>query len=193
MVTENIERVAVLGAGSMGHGITEVVALAGYSVTLRDIEQDLIDEGIENIRWSLEKLADNGTIDSSNDVLARIDSTTDLEEAVSDADLVIEAAPERMDLKREIFSQLDDFTTDAILASNTSSLSITDISDATENPERVVGLHFFNPPVKMDLVEVIYGEETTDETAERAHDFVESIEKTPIYVRKDVKDRKSVV
>lgn len=186
MVTENIERVAVLGAGSMGHGITEVVALAGYSVTLRDIEQDLIDEGIENIRWSLEKLADNGTIDSSNDVLARIDSTTDLEEAVSDADLVIEAAPERMDLKREIFSQLDDFTTDAILASNTSSLSITDISDATENPERVVGLHFFNPPVKMDLVEVIYGEETTDETAERAHDFVESIEKTPIYVRKDV-------
>lgn len=186
MVTEDIERVTVLGAGSMGHGITEVVALAGYSVTLRDIEQDLIEEGIENIRWSLEKLADNGTIDSSDEVLTRIDSTTDLQKAVSDADLVIEAAPERMDLKREIFTQLEDFTTDAILASNTSSLSITDIADATTNPERVVGLHFFNPPVKMDLVEVIYGEETTDETAERAHDFVESIEKTPIYVRKDV-------
>ena len=186
MVTEDIEQVAVLGAGSMGHGITEVVALAGYSVTLRDIERELVAEGIENIHWSLEKLAENGIIDSPDDVLARIDSTTDLEEAVSDADLVIEAAPERMDLKREIFSQLDDLTTSAILASNTSSLSITEIGDATEIPERVVGLHFFNPPVKMDLVEVIYGEGTSDETAERAHGFVESIDKTPIYVRKDV-------
>jgi enoyl-CoA hydratase/3-hydroxyacyl-CoA dehydrogenase len=186
METADIEEVAVLGAGSMGHGISEVVALAGYSVTLRDIEQDLVDEGIENIRWSLEKLTENDVIESSNDVLARIDSTTDLEEAVSNADLVIEAAPERMDLKREIFSQLDECTTDAILASNTSSLSITDIADATESPERVVGLHFFNPPVKMDLVEVIYGDGTSDETAELAHDFVESIDKTPIYVRKDV-------
>jgi enoyl-CoA hydratase/3-hydroxyacyl-CoA dehydrogenase len=186
METDDIEEVAVLGAGSMGHGISEVVALAGYSVTLRDIEQDLVDEGIENIRWSLEKLAENGAIDSPDDVLARIDSTTDLEEAVSNADLVIEAAPERMDLKREIFAQLDECTTDAILASNTSSLSITDIADATEAPERVVGLHFFNPPVKMDLVEVIYGDGTSDETAEIAHGFVESIDKEPIYVRKDV-------
>jgi enoyl-CoA hydratase/3-hydroxyacyl-CoA dehydrogenase len=187
MVTEDIERVTVLGAGSMGHGISEVVALAGYSVTLRDIEQDIVEDGVESIRWSLEKLAESDTIDQTPDeVLSRIETMTDLEESVADADLVIEAAPERMDLKRDLFSQLNEFTTDTILASNTSSLSITDIADATEPPERVVGMHFFNPPVKMDLVEVIYGEETSDETAELAYGFAESIEKTPIYVRKDV-------
>ncbi|MFC7198872.1 3-hydroxyacyl-CoA dehydrogenase/enoyl-CoA hydratase family protein [Halospeciosus flavus] len=184
----DIQRVAVLGAGNMGHGITEVVALAGYDVTMRDIEQDFIEDGYESIEWSLQKLDEKGRLDESpEDVLDRIDITTDLEEAVSDVDLVIEAAPEQLDLKRDIFSDLDDYTpADAILASNTSSLSITKIAEATERPESVVGMHFFNPPVKMDLVEVIYGEETSDETAEATYEFVESIDKTPIYVRKDV-------
>ncbi|GAA0454659.1 3-hydroxyacyl-CoA dehydrogenase [Halococcus dombrowskii] len=183
----DIERVAVLGAGNMGHGITEVVALGGYDVTMRDIETDLIESGSENIEWSVGKLAENGAIDDPDDVLARIDTTTDLAEAVGDADLVVEAAPERMALKKEIYAELDELAPDgAILASNTSSLSITEIASATDRAEQVVGTHYFNPPVKMDLVEVIYGERTSDATAETAHDFVESLGKTPIYVQRDV-------
>ncbi|QLD85010.1 enoyl-CoA hydratase/isomerase family protein [Natronomonas halophila] len=189
MTLDAIDRVAVLGAGNMGHGITEVVALAGYDVTMRDIKEEFVEDGYEDISWSLEKLAEKGRIDEAPaEVLDRIDTTTDLEAAVEDVDLVIEAAPEEMDIKHDIFSDLDEYTPeDAILASNTSSLPITDIAEATDRPEQVVGMHFFNPPVKMDLVEVIYGEETSDETAETTYDFVESIDKTPIYVRKDVR------
>lgn len=188
MNVDAIERVAVLGAGNMGHGITEVVALAGYEVTMCDINEEVTSDGYRSIEWSLEKLAEKGIVDEPpEEVLGRISTEADLEVAVSDADLVIEAAPERMELKKEIFADLDEFTSEgAILASNTSSLSITEIASATTRPEQVVGMHFFNPPVKMDLVEVIYGAETTDETAKAAYDFVEAIGKTPIYVRKDV-------
>ncbi|MFC7155102.1 3-hydroxyacyl-CoA dehydrogenase/enoyl-CoA hydratase family protein [Halomarina halobia] len=184
----DVQRVAVLGAGNMGHGIAEVVALAGYDVRMRDIEEDIVRKGYEEIAWSLEKLAEKGLIDQDpEEVLSRIDTAVDLGETVSDADLVIEVAPERMDLKREVFAELDDLAPEhAVLASNTSSLSITEIAGATDRPEQVVGMHFFNPPVKMDLVEVIYGDETADETAELAYAFVEAIDKTPIYVRKDV-------
>lgn len=188
MPRENVRQVTVLGSGSMGHGITEVAALAGYEVTMRDIEEELVEEGYRKIEWSLEKLDESGALEESvDDITARIDTAVDLEESVSDADIVIEAVPEQMDLKREVFSEVDRYAPEgAILASNTSSLSITEIADATDRPADVVGLHFFNPPVKMDLVEVIYGEETSDETAERAYEFVEDIGKTPIYVRKDV-------
>ncbi|THE66328.1 3-hydroxyacyl-CoA dehydrogenase [Salinadaptatus halalkaliphilus] len=188
MVRENIHQVTVLGSGSMGHGITEVAAMAGYDVTMRDIESDIVEEGYENIRWSLEKLADSDRLDESVDeIMARIETAVDLGESVADADIVIEAVPEEMALKQDVFDELDDHASEgAILASNTSSLSITDIASVTDRPADVVGLHFFNPPVKMELVEVIYGAETADETAERAYEFVEDIGKTPIYVRKDV-------
>ena len=106
---------------------------------------------------------------------------------MSHADLVVEAAPERMSIEKDLFADLDEYTDeDAILASNTSSLSTTETATATDRSGRDVGTHFFNPPVKTDLVEVIYGEETSDETAETAHDWVESIDRTPIYVRKEV-------
>jgi enoyl-CoA hydratase/3-hydroxyacyl-CoA dehydrogenase len=188
MELEDIDRVTVLGAGNMGHGITEVVALAGYRVTMRDVEQEYVDEGYDSIKWSLEKLSEKGIVDETpEDVLNRIETAVDLGEAVSDADMVIEAAPEQMSLKKDIFGELDDLAPEgAVLATNTSSLSITEIASATSRPESVVGTHFFNPPVKMDLVEVIYGAETSDETAETAYAFVEAIGKTPIYVRKDV-------
>ncbi|MCL7418724.1 MAG: 3-hydroxyacyl-CoA dehydrogenase NAD-binding domain-containing protein, partial [Halalkalicoccus sp.] len=188
MTVEEIERVTVLGAGNMGHGITEVIALAGYDVTMRDIEPEFVEEGYDSIEWSLEKLAEKGLVDEDpEEVLSRIEIEVDLEAAVAGADLVIEAAPERMDLKKEIFADLDSFTSSrTILATNTSSLSITEIASATDRPDRVCGTHFFNPPVKMDLVEVIYGAETSDETAETCYGFVESLGKTPIYVRKDV-------
>ncbi|MFB6095208.1 MAG: 3-hydroxyacyl-CoA dehydrogenase family protein, partial [Halodesulfurarchaeum sp.] len=188
MSVDDIQRVTVLGAGNMGHGITEVVAMAGYEVTMRDIEPELVEGGYEQIEWSLEKLLERGALEAPiATILDRIETTTDFEVAVSDADLVIEAVPERMDLKKEVFADLDEHTPEgAILASNTSTLSITEMATATDRPESVVGLHFFNPPVKMELVEVIYGEETADGVAETASDFVESIGKTPIYVRKDV-------
>jgi enoyl-CoA hydratase/3-hydroxyacyl-CoA dehydrogenase len=189
MPIDDVDHVAVLGAGSMGHGITEVAALAGYHVAMRDIEEDLVEDGYENIEWSLEKLAEKDRIEEDPDtVLDRIDTTTDLKAAVADADLVIEAAPEDLSLKHDVFSDLEAYAPeDAILASNTSSLPITDIAEATDSPERVCGLHFFNPPVKMELVEVIYGEATSDDTAETAYAFVESLGKTPIWVRKDVR------
>ncbi|SER79126.1 3-hydroxyacyl-CoA dehydrogenase/enoyl-CoA hydratase family protein [Natrinema salaciae] len=189
MSLESIDRVAVLGAGNMGHGITEVTAMAGYDVTMRDIKDEFVDDGYESIEWSLQKLEEKEMIDESADeVLSRIETTTDLEEAVVDADLVIEAAPEDLELKHEIFGDLEEYTSgDTLLATNTSSLPITDIAEAVDTPERVLGLHFFNPPVKMDLVEVIYGEDTSDEAAEAGYEWVESIGKTPIYVRKDVR------
>ncbi|WP_222917704.1 3-hydroxyacyl-CoA dehydrogenase NAD-binding domain-containing protein [Natrinema sp. SYSU A 869] len=189
MTLESIDRVTVLGAGNMGHGITEVTAMAGYDVTMRDIKDEFVEDGYESIEWSLQKLEEKEMIDESADeVLSRIDTTTDLETAVSDADLVIEAAPEDLDLKHDIFSDLEEYTSgDTLLATNTSSLPISDIAEAVDTPERVLGLHFFNPPVKMDLVEVIYGEDTSDEAAEAGYEWVESIGKTPIYVRKDVR------
>ncbi|WP_121740949.1 3-hydroxyacyl-CoA dehydrogenase/enoyl-CoA hydratase family protein [Natronorubrum halophilum] len=189
MSLETIDRVAVLGAGNMGHGITEVTAMGGYDVTMRDIKDEFVGDGYESIEWSLEKLAEKDLIDeSAEDVLDRIDVTTDLEEAVADADLVIEAAPENLDLKHDIFGDLEEYCDEeTLLATNTSSLPISDIAEAVDTPERVLGLHFFNPPVKMDLVEVIYGEETSDEAAEAGYEWVESIGKTPIYVRKDVR------
>ena len=189
MHVDDIDRVTVLGAGNMGHGITEVVAMAGYDVVMRDIEQELVEDGYDDIEWSLQKLDENGRLDESPEaVLGRIETEVDLETAVDGTDLVIEAAPEDLELKRDIYEDLDEFTPEhTILASNTSSLPITDIAEATDRPEQVVGMHFFNPPVKMDLVEVIYGSETSDGTAEAAYDFVEAIDKTPIYVRKDVR------
>ncbi|WP_459887431.1 3-hydroxyacyl-CoA dehydrogenase/enoyl-CoA hydratase family protein [Halostagnicola bangensis] len=188
MTIDTVRRVAVLGAGSMGHGIAEVAAIGGYDVTMRDLEEDLVDEGYENIEWSVEKLAEKGRIDeSSEDVLERIETTTDLPDAVSDADLVIEAVPEQMEIKKDTFSTVDEHAPDhAILASNTSSLSISEIAMATDRPEQVIGLHFFNPPVKMDLVEVIRGEATSEEYAQAGYEWVESVDKTPIHVRKDV-------
>ncbi|KDE59154.1 3-hydroxybutyryl-CoA dehydrogenase [Halostagnicola sp. A56] len=188
MTQDLVQRVAVLGAGSMGHGIAEVAALGGYDVMLRDIEDEFVQDGYENIEWSVEKLAEKGQIDESSEaVLERIGTTTDLEAAVSDADLVIEAVPEQIEIKEDTFSSVDEHAPEhAILASNTSSLSISAIASATDRPKQVVGLHFFNPPVKMDLVEVTYGEATSDETAKIAHEWAESVDKRPIYVRKDV-------
>jgi len=173
----------------MGHGIAQVAAMSGYHVTLRDIEQSLVRDGYESIKWSLGKLAEKSRLDEpAESVLERIGTAVDLETAVEDADLVVEAIPEEMELKMELFDDLDEHTPEhAVLASNTSSLSITDIGSATDRPEQVVGTHFFNPPVKMELVELVYGEETSEETVETAETFVESIGKTPIHVKKDIR------
>jgi enoyl-CoA hydratase/3-hydroxyacyl-CoA dehydrogenase len=188
METEEIETLAVLGAGTMGHGIAEVAALAGYEVYLRDIEEDLVEEGYDQIAWSLEKLAENGAIgeDDREAALAGVTPVVDLETAVEDADVVIEAIVEDMDIKKQVYGELDDLAPErTIFASNTSSLSVTELSETTDRAEQFCGMHFFNPPVRMELVEVIRGGQTSDETLEAVEGLAEDLGKTPVRVRKD--------
>jgi len=177
--------VAVLGAGTMGHGIAQVSAMAGHSVTLRDIEKDLVDAGIASIRDNLEGGIERGKVTTAerDETLARIDGVTRLEAAVDEADLVIEAIPEDMDLKQSTFTDIEAAApADGIIASNTSSLSVTEIASTLDRPGRAVGLHFFNPPHIMGLVEVVLAEQTTHETQDSAEAFVTGIGKTPITV-----------
>ncbi|WP_049954865.1 3-hydroxyacyl-CoA dehydrogenase/enoyl-CoA hydratase family protein [Halostagnicola larsenii] len=187
MVRE-LERVTVLGAGSMGHGIAEVAAIAGYDVCMRDIEESYVADGYEQLEWSVEKLAEKGQLgDDPDTILERVSTTTDLSRAVVDADIVIEAIPEDLEMKQGLFRDVEDAAEDdAILATNTSSLRVGDIAEPLKRPERFCGLHFFNPPVKMDLVEVASGEQTDDEVIDAAETFVESLDKTAVLVRKDV-------
>jgi enoyl-CoA hydratase/3-hydroxyacyl-CoA dehydrogenase len=188
MDTDDIEQITVLGAGTMGHGIAEVAALAGYHVVLRDIDDDLVTEGYEQIEWSLGKLAERDRIGetAAEEALERVQPVVDLAEAVGEADVVVEAIVEDMGIKREVYDELSAVAPDdAIFASNTSSLSITDLSEATDRPEQFCGMHFFNPPVRMDLVEVIRGEHTADTTMDAIEGLAEAFGKTPVRVRKD--------
>ncbi len=189
MKLEDIKTIAVIGAGTMGHGIAELAALAGYEVKLRDINEELVQKGFQQIEWSLNKFVEKGTLtaERAQQALKRITPLVALKAAVERADFVIEAAPELLQLKRELFAELDRYTPKhAVLATNTSSLSITQIGQATQRPERVVGMHFFNPPVKMALVEVIKGEETSEETMQLTIELARKLGKTPIRVEKDV-------
>jgi enoyl-CoA hydratase/3-hydroxyacyl-CoA dehydrogenase len=186
---DDVETITVLGAGSMGHGIAEVAALAGYTINLRDIEEGLVDEGYEQIEWSVGKLAegDHITAEEADATLDRIETYVDLEASLAGADVVIEVVPEKMALKKEVYADVSAAAPeDAVFTTNTSTLSITELSEATDRPERFCGTHFFNPPLRMPLVEVIRGAHTDDETLDFAEALVESFEKTPIRVRKDV-------
>ncbi|ADB63013.1 3-hydroxyacyl-CoA dehydrogenase (plasmid) [Haloterrigena turkmenica DSM 5511] len=179
-------QVTVLGAGSMGHGIAQVSAMAGHDVVLRDIENDLVEDGLEGIRENLQGGVDRNklTEDEMNETVARIEGMTDLEAAVDDADLVVEAVPEEMDLKQEVFADVEAATgEETVIASNTSSLSVTEMASALEHPERAVGLHFFNPPHIMDLVEIVIAEQTDERTEAFAVDYVQGIEKEDVVVR----------
>jgi len=188
MELDDIDTIAVLGAGAMGHGIAEVAALAGYNVNLRDIKEEFVQSGYEDIEWSLNKLAEKEQI-SQEDADAALDRVTpivDMEEAVGDVDFVIEAVPEKMEIKRDVWGEADEYAPEhAVFATNTSSLSITDISEATDRPEQFCGMHFFNPPVRMDLVEVIRGDHTDDETMDVTEELAGDFGKTPVRVRKD--------
>ena len=183
-------KMTVLGAGTMGHGIAELGAMAGWRVRLFDVDSDRLTKAEAQIRASLTKLAEHGHV-ASDDVdptLGRITFSTDLTEAASAADVVVEAAPEDLKTKQELFGQLDEITPgDAVLATNTSSLPITEIAAATRRPERVLGMHFFNPAVRMPLVEVVRGRETDDATVERTVELAQSMGKTPVVCRKDVR------
>jgi 3-hydroxybutyryl-CoA dehydrogenase len=170
----------------MGHGIAQVSAMAGHDVFLRDIEDDLVTDGIEGIRDNLAEGVERDKVTEAEmeATLDRITGTTDLQAAVSDADLVIEAVPEDMDLKQSIFEDVEAAAPeDTLIASNTSSLSITEMASVLERPDRVIGLHFFNPPHLMDLVEVVVAEQTSDDTEARAVEYVEGIDKDPVVIR----------
>lgn len=181
-------KLAVIGAGLMGSGIAQVSAAAGWDVVLRDITDEALTRGVDGIKASYDKFVSKGRMEAhdAEQALARITATTDLD-AAADADVVVEAVFEKLEVKHEIFRALDKIVReDAVLASNTSAIPITKIAAATEHPERVVGVHFFSPVPLMQLVELVRGHKTSDAALARAREFAESVGKTCIVVNRDV-------
>jgi len=184
-----IKTVTVLGAGLMGHGIAQVCAqTAGYDVNLLDVKQEFVDRGISMIRDSLAKFVAKGALDKakSDEILSRVHPTLDLKAAVESSQLVIEAASEDPKLKLELYRKVSEHLPEgAILASNTSSISITLLASATKSPERVAGMHFFNPPQLMPLIEVIRGAKTSDATVESIRGAAKRMGKETVLCKKD--------
>ncbi|HEV3306054.1 MAG TPA: 3-hydroxybutyryl-CoA dehydrogenase [Candidatus Sulfotelmatobacter sp.] len=179
-----IARVGVIGAGTMGNGIAHVFARGGYDVVLCDVEQRFLDRGLETITKNLHREMAKGKIsaDDKAAALGRIHPVTDREK-LADCDFVIEAATEKFEIKAEIFRELDRVTRpETILASNTSSISITRLAAVTKRPEKIIGMHFFNPVPVMKLVEVIRGLATSQESFEVVRDLAVKLEKTPVEV-----------
>ena len=184
-----IKNITVLGSGIMGHGIAQVSAMAGYNIVIRDIEQQFLDKAMGKIKWSLDKLVSKEKIseEQRDEIFSRIIPIVDLNDAVRHSDLVIEAVPEIMDLKKKVYAELDKVANDRVIfASNTSTLPITEIADTISRPEKFIGIHFFNPPQLMKLVEVIPGQKTSDDVTNLTINFVKSVNKTPVTCRKDV-------
>ncbi len=189
MNIDDITTLAMIGAGDMGHGIAEVALLAGYSVNLYDITDEAVGRGAERIFSSLDKLVAKGKVPAEHDRAIRdrlLKTTTDLGEAVANADLIIEAVPEVMELKKKIFGEVDRAAPKhALLASNTSTMKISEIAEATSRPDKVLGLHYFNPAVLMRLIEVIRAERTSDETIRIGMEWAAKNHKLGVLVKKD--------
>jgi len=186
MSEKPIERVTVIGGGTMGHGIAQVAAAAGMSVTLADLSEEVLETAIARVRGGLERRVEKGkmTTDEVGALLSRIETGTDAQAAAKGADIVIEAVPESLPLKQSLFRNLSRVVhEDTILASNTSSISLTAIADAASGRERVIGAHFFNPVPVMKLLEVVRADQTSDETVERLREFGERLGKEVIVVR----------
>jgi enoyl-CoA hydratase / 3-hydroxyacyl-CoA dehydrogenase len=184
-----VKNITVLGSGVMGHGIAQVSATAGYNVVLRDIKQEFLDKAMEKIKWSLDKLVSKEKIskEEGESIFSRITPIVDLNEAVKNAELVIEVVPEIMDLKKSVYAELDKAAgPEVIFASNTSTLPITEIANTTSRPEKFIGIHFFNPPQLMKLVEVIPGEKTSQAITDLTQEYVKSVNKQAVLCRKDV-------
>ncbi len=181
----SIDRIAVVGGGTMGNGIAHVAAQSGKHVRLLDVSQGFLDAALATISKNLDRQIKKGALDEGAKaaILDRIRTGTDLAEGAADAELVVEAVPETMDLKRAVFTTLDDAAPpDAILATNTSSISITQIAAVTKRPDRVIGMHFMNPVPVMQLVEVIRGLATSDETTAAVMGLARELGKTPVEV-----------
>lgn len=187
----SISRIAVVGFGTMGTGIAQVFAQSGFEVVAVDVSEEILRRGLETIAsgpFGLKKLVERGRIteEQMREILSRIKTTTNLAEAVNSADLVIEAVFEDLEVKRRVFREVDTYApSHAVLASNTSTLSITALAAATSRPDKVVGMHFFNPPQVMKLVEIVRGLQTSDETVELVRGLAERLGKVPV-ICKDV-------
>jgi len=183
--SETIETIAVIGAGTMGHGIAQVAAIAGFRVLLNDVDRESLARGVSSIEANLEKGIQRGklTEDDRDRALQHIHGTTNLKECAA-ADLIIEAAPEKLELKKDILRQLESASDHPfIFASNTSSLSITEIASSSKRPEAVIGMHFFNPVHIMRLVEIVVGEKTGAETVDTVTAVGRKLRKEPIVVK----------
>lgn len=181
-----IRQISILGTGTMGRGIAYLSALAGYDTVLFDADANALDGARASIASILRKGVEKGKLDESaaNDALGRLQLVPELEPAVSGADLIIEAVPENFELKKDLFAQADLFCSEqTLLASNTSSMSITDLAANVERREQFVGMHFFNPPHLMKLVEIVVGDRTSEETIEAVREVAERMGKTAIIVR----------
>lgn len=179
-----IEKIGVVGAGTMGHGIAQVSAQAGFEVIVRDISDELVQAGLNRIKSNLERSVKKGRIseEEMNEVLERITGTTNLAD-LSEADFIIEAVPEDLNLKKSVFSDLDKICKpEVIFATNTSSISITELASSTKRPERFIGMHFMNPVPVMKLVEIVRGLRTSDETVRVVKSLAEKMGKVPIVV-----------
>ncbi|TLZ44492.1 MAG: 3-hydroxybutyryl-CoA dehydrogenase [Methanobacteriota archaeon] len=186
MRAEQVKKIAVIGAGTMGAGIAQTCAAAGFQVTMRDIEQRLVDGGFRRIRDPLMKRVEKGKMATSEveAIVSKIRGVVDLKDAVAGAQVVIEAVFEKMDIKRELYSELDRLCPpEVVFASNTSSLSITEMASVTKRADRVVGMHFFNPAPVMKLVEVIRGSETSNETVQLVKDLCGKLGKEVVEVK----------
>ncbi len=184
-----INQITVLGSGIMGHGIAQISSMAGYNVILRDIEQSFLDKAMDKIKWSVNKLVEKQKINNSQaeQIINRIHPVVDLEQSLKNSNMVIEAVPEDLNLKKKVYQEIEKFATDdMIFASNTSTLPISEISSFTTRPDKFIGLHFFNPPQLMPLVEIIPGSKTNQEVTDLAINFVQEVKKTPIVCKKDV-------
>ncbi len=180
-----IKKICVLGAGLMGSGIAQVSAEAGYDVSMRDIEDRFVQGGLNIIKKNYERAIGKGkmTKDQADALLSRVKGTLDMAEAVKGAQVVIEAVIENIDLKKQVYRELDQFCAkETVLATNTSGLSITEIASMTKRPEKVIGMHFFNPVPVMKLVEIIKGQSTSEETFAVIKTLSEKLGKTPITV-----------
>jgi len=183
-----IKTIGVLGAGAMGNGIAQVCAQNGYQVIMRDIADEFVQRGIKNVTKILSRGVEKGTMteDEKNTVLGRIKGTTTMDD-LTDVDFVIEAVLEDLDLKKQVFKELDELTRpEVILSTNTSSMSITEIAAATKRRDRIAGMHFFNPVPVMKLVEVIKGMDTSDETVKITWELSDALGKVPVLVKKDM-------
>ena len=188
MLAKDIRNISIIGAGFIGPGIAQIFAARDYHVCLLDIREEILLKAVESIRANLSKMAQKGLVPESeiDKVVSRIKTTTDTAEAASEAQLIIEAVTENLELKQKIFQDLDRLCSpEAILATNTSVISVTEIASKANRRERIVGTHFWNPPYIIPLVEVVKGKDTSEETLETTYQLLQNAGKHPIRVRKD--------
>jgi enoyl-CoA hydratase/3-hydroxyacyl-CoA dehydrogenase len=188
MNINNVKKIAIIGSGAMGHGIAQVCVQAGFPVMMRDIKQEFLDNAVAKVKESMAFLVGKQKMAQADmdSAMGLLKITLDIKEAVSGAQIVVEAVPEIMDLKKKVFKEISDLAIpDAILATNTSTMSISEIGGVVADPGRFVGLHFFNPVNRMKLVEVIYGDKTADATADLLCEVAKKIDKIPVKVLKD--------